>query len=90
MRARRSREDEGFSVSDGQKAFFLKQGADGMPVSDICRKAGISQGEWLPTERPNASPQAAQERQLRGPLTNGPWGLVGYPTPTFTLKDAYR
>ena len=29
--------------SDAQKAFILKQGADGMPVADICRKAGISQ-----------------------------------------------
>lgn len=28
--------------SDAQKAFILKQGADGMPVADICRKAGIS------------------------------------------------
>ncbi len=29
--------------SDAQKAFILKQGKDGMPVADICRKAGISQ-----------------------------------------------
>ena len=29
--------------SDAQKAFILKQGSDGMPVADICRKAGISQ-----------------------------------------------
>jgi putative transposase len=46
--------------SDAQKAFILKQGADGMPVADICRKAGISQAtnfNWkrkydglLPTE----------------------------------------
>ena len=28
--------------SEAQKAFILKQGADGMPVADICRKAGIS------------------------------------------------
>jgi hypothetical protein len=28
--------------SDAQKAFILKQGSDGMPVADICRKAGIS------------------------------------------------
>jgi hypothetical protein len=28
--------------SDAQKAFIVKQGADGMPVADICRKAGIS------------------------------------------------
>ncbi len=29
--------------SDGQKAFILKQGADGIPVAEICRRAGISQ-----------------------------------------------
>jgi putative transposase len=29
--------------SDAQKAFILKQGSEGMPVADICRKAGISQ-----------------------------------------------
>ncbi len=29
--------------SDARKAFILKQGADGMPVAEICRKAGISQ-----------------------------------------------
>ncbi len=45
--------------SDAQKAFILKQGADGMPVADICQKAGISQATYstgsanmglLPTE----------------------------------------
>ena len=29
--------------SDAQKAFILKQGSDGVPVADICRKAGINQ-----------------------------------------------
>lgn len=33
--------------SDAQKAFILKQGADGMPVADICRKAGISQSSLV-------------------------------------------
>jgi putative transposase len=33
--------------SDGQKAFILKQGADGVPVADICRKAGISQATYF-------------------------------------------
>jgi putative transposase len=28
--------------SEAQKTFILKQGADGVPVADICRKAGIS------------------------------------------------
>ncbi|PZV35964.1 hypothetical protein B5V02_22265 [Mesorhizobium kowhaii] len=29
--------------SDAQKAFILKQGAYGIPVAEICRRAGISQ-----------------------------------------------
>jgi putative transposase len=33
--------------SDAQKSFILKQGADGMPVADICRKAGISQATYF-------------------------------------------
>jgi len=35
------------SFSDAQKAFILKQGTDGMPVADICRKAGISQATYF-------------------------------------------
>ena len=33
--------------SEAQKAFILKQGADGMPVADICRKAGISAATYF-------------------------------------------
>ncbi len=33
--------------TDAQKAFILKQGTDGMPVADICRKAGISQATYF-------------------------------------------
>jgi len=33
--------------SDAQKAFILKQGADGMPVAAICRKVGISQATYF-------------------------------------------
>ncbi len=33
--------------SDAQKAFNLKQGTDGMPVADVCRKAGISQATYF-------------------------------------------
>jgi putative transposase len=29
--------------SDAQKAFILRQGEGGMPIDDVCRKAGISQ-----------------------------------------------
>lgn len=30
------------NFSDAQKAFILDQGDDGVPVAEICRKAGIS------------------------------------------------
>ena len=33
--------------SDAQKAFILKQATDGMPVAEICRKAGISQATYF-------------------------------------------
>ena len=33
--------------SKAQKAFILKQGRDGMPVAEICRKAGISQATYF-------------------------------------------
>ena len=33
--------------SDAQKAFILKQGDDGVPVGEICRKAGISQAPYF-------------------------------------------
>lgn len=33
--------------TEAQKAFILKQGAEGMPVAEICRKAGISQATYF-------------------------------------------
>ena len=33
--------------SEVQKAFILKQGEQGTPVADICRKAGISQATYF-------------------------------------------
>lgn len=38
---------EASKFSDAQKAFFLKQGEDGVPVADICRKAGIYQATYF-------------------------------------------
>ena len=37
--------------SDAQKAFILKQGRDGVPVADICRKTGISQATYFNWKR---------------------------------------
>ncbi len=33
--------------SKAQKAFILKQGVDGVPVAEICRKAGISVASYF-------------------------------------------
>ncbi len=33
--------------SEAQKAFILNQGADGVTVAEICRKAGISQATYF-------------------------------------------
>lgn len=33
--------------SDAQKTFLLKQGDDGVPVAEICRKAVISQATYF-------------------------------------------
>jgi putative transposase len=33
--------------TDAQKAFILKQGAEGTPVAEICRKAGISAATYF-------------------------------------------
>jgi putative transposase len=61
--------------SEAQKAFILKQGADGMPVADICRKAGISQVTYfnwkkrydglLPTEKRRLKQLEDENSKLR-------------------------
>ena len=33
--------------TDAQKAFILKQGADGITVAELCHKAGISQATYF-------------------------------------------
>ncbi|SEM68444.1 Transposase [Roseovarius tolerans] len=33
--------------SDARKAFIIKQGEEGTPVAEICRKAGISQASYF-------------------------------------------
>ena len=43
--------DEGIEVFGPQKAFILKQGTDGMPVADVCRKAAISQATYFNWKR---------------------------------------
>jgi putative transposase len=51
--------------SDAQKAFILKQGADGMPVADICRKAGISQATYFNWKKKYDGLRPTEMRRLK-------------------------
>jgi len=51
--------------SDAQKAFILKQGADGMPVADICRKTGISQATYFNWKRKYDGLLPSEMRRLK-------------------------
>ena len=51
--------------SDAQKAFILKQGADGMPVADICRKVGISQATYFNWKKKYDGLLPTEMRRLR-------------------------
>lgn len=51
--------------SDGQKAFILKQGADGIPVAEICRRAGISQATYFNWKKKYEGLLPAEMRRLK-------------------------
>ena len=51
--------------SDAQKAFILKQGADGIPVAEICRRAGISQATYFNWKKKYAGLMPSEMRRLR-------------------------
>ena len=51
--------------SDAQKAFILRQGADGVPVADICRKAGISQATYFNWKKKYDGLQPPEMRRLK-------------------------
>ena len=51
--------------SHGQKAFILRQGADGTPVADICRKAGISQATYFNWKKKYEGLQPPEMRRLK-------------------------
>jgi putative transposase len=51
--------------SEAQKAFILKQGADGVPVADICRKAGISQATYFNWKKKYDGLTPPEMRRLR-------------------------
>ena len=51
--------------SDAQKAFIIKQGEDGTPVAEICRKAGISQATYFNWKKKYAGMSGEHLRQLK-------------------------
>lgn len=51
--------------SDAQKAFILKQGAEGIPVAEICRRAGISQATYFNWKKKYQGLLPAEMRQLK-------------------------
>ena len=55
---------------DAQNAFILKQGTDGMPVADVCRKAGISQATYFNWKKKYDGPGEPRPRpsSSRSPL----------------------
>ena len=40
-------DDESIAIFGRPEGFILKQGQDGVPVAEICRKAGISQATYF-------------------------------------------
>ena len=61
--------------SDAQKAYVLRQGEEGVPIAEVCRKAGISQvtyfnwkkkfGGMLPSEVKKLRALEEDNRQLK-------------------------
>ena len=51
--------------TDAQKGFIIKQGAEGMPVSEICRKAGISQASYFNWKKKYAGLLPTEMKRLK-------------------------
>lgn len=51
--------------SDAQKAFVIRQGDDGTPVEEICRKAGISQATYFAWKKKYAGMMPSDMKRMR-------------------------
>lgn len=51
--------------SDSQKAFILKQGDEGVPVAEICRKAGISPATYFAWRKKFAGMLPTEMKRLK-------------------------
>lgn len=53
------------NFSDAQKAFIIKEGEDGTPVAEICRKAGISQATYFSRKKKYAGLLPTEMKRLK-------------------------
>lgn len=51
--------------TDAQKAFVIKQGEEGTPVAEVCRKAGISHATYFNWKKKYAGLLPTEMRRLR-------------------------
>ncbi len=51
--------------TDAQKAFIIRQGEDGTPVADICRKAGISRATYFNWKKKYSGMMPSEMKRLR-------------------------
>ena len=51
--------------TDAQKAFVIKQGEEGTPVAEICRRTGISQATYFNWKKKYAGLLPSEMRRLR-------------------------
>jgi putative transposase len=51
--------------TDAQKAFIIRQGDEGTPVAEICRKTGISQATYFNWKKKYAGMMPSEMKRLR-------------------------
>ena len=51
--------------TDSQKAFIIRQGEDGTPVAEVCRKSGISQATYFNWKKKYAGMMPSEMKRLR-------------------------
>lgn len=51
--------------TDAQKAFVIRQGEEGMPVAEICRKAGISPATYFTWKKKYTGLMPSEMRRLK-------------------------
>jgi transposase-like protein len=63
--AGRSEAMKASKFTDAQKAFVIKQGEEGVPVAEVCRKAGISQATYFAWKKKYAGLVPSEMRRLK-------------------------